>query len=92
MRLAVTGIPLAKRKRKSARALSPAQHRLLTALLEEPSSTLEELAAEGIYDCLPNVERALSGLISRGLVAFTQGQTPSYTATYAAKCLLMSSI
>lgn len=88
MRLTVTGTPLTKRK--SVRALSVAQEKLLGALLDEPGSTLEELAAEGIYDCIPNVERALSGLISRGLVAFTCGQKPSYTATYAAKKLLLA--
>lgn len=90
MRLAVTGTPLVKRKR--VRALSVAQRKLLETLLEEPNSTLEELAAEGIYDCLPNVERALSGLIARGLVAFTHGSTPSYTATYAAKRLLIPTV
>jgi predicted transcriptional regulator len=88
MRLAVTGTPLTKRK--SQRALSTAQRKLLEALLNEPGSTFEELVAEGIYDCKANVERALSGLIARGLVAFTRGQKPSYTVTYTAKRLLLT--
>jgi len=88
MRLAVTGRPLTKRK--SVRALSTAQRKLLEVLLDEPGSTLEELAAEGLYDCITNVERALSGLIARGLVAFTRGEKPSYTATYVAKKLLLA--
>jgi predicted transcriptional regulator len=89
MRLAVTGNPLKKLKR--VRTLSTEQRRLLELLLEEPGSTLAELTAEGVYDCTQNVERALSGLISRGLITFTHGQQPSYTLTYPAKKLLASS-
>jgi predicted transcriptional regulator len=91
MRLAVTGNPLTKRK--SVRTLSSAQHRLLALLQEEPGSTLTELNEEGIYDCIQNVERALSGLISRGLITFVTVsdfgiQQFSYRITPAATKLL----
>jgi DNA-binding MarR family transcriptional regulator len=91
MHLAVTGIPLRKRRRTS-RPLSVAQRKLLEAILEEPGSTAEELASENIYCDLPCLVRALSGLIARGFVTFTPGPCTSYTLTVDAKRILTDAV
>lgn len=84
-------------KRKRVRTLSIEQRKLLEFLLDEPGSTLSELVAGGIYHKAQNVERALSGLIARGLITFTtvqcEGETQtSYTPTYLAKKIVSAEI
>lgn len=94
MYIAETGRPLKRHtRRKHPFTLSVPQRKILTLLSDEPGLSLAEITAENMYKAVDNVERALSGLISKGLITYTmvpRGDTAyaSYMLTNAARRFL----